>query len=222
MIEGNGDETVVTAVSFSSDGDRLVGGNFGGTIKIWDVISGDEILLPVQPQLTSVAYHPDGAHLAVANGLYPGFVSLLEISSGEQLYKVEAGNAVSGLAFSPDGKRLASTGLDGNLIIWNSFSSEMLASKAIGGEFYSPAFDPDGHRLIIAHPNGTAIILNAATLDEILTLRGHTASVNSVAFSPDGEYAATASSDGTALEWRLGPGSEMLTISGNDGFLRVA
>jgi WD40 repeat protein/serine/threonine protein kinase len=222
IIEGSGDEITVIAVSFSPDGKRLVGGNFGGTIKIWDVISGDVIVLPAQPQLTSLVYHPDGAHLAAAHGLYPGFVSLLEISSGEQIYKQEAGNAVSGLAFSPDGNRLASTGLDGNLIIWDSFSGEILVSKAIGGEFYTPAFDPHGHRLIVAHPNGTAIILGASTLDEILTLRGHTASVNSVAFSPDGEYAATASSDGTALEWRLGPSSEMLTIRGNDGFLRVA
>jgi WD40 repeat protein len=220
--EGNGDEIIVTAVSFSPDGNRLVGGNFGGTIKIWDVSSGEVTVLPTHPQLTSLIYHPDGAYLAVANGLYPGFVSLLEISTGEQLYKVESGNAVSGLAFSPDGKRLASTGLDGNLIIRDSFSSEMLASKAIGGESYTPAFDPDGQRLIIAHPNGTAILLDAAKLDEILTLRGHTASVNSVVFSPDGEYAATASSDGTALEWWLGPNSEMLTIRGNDGFLRVA
>jgi WD40 repeat protein/DNA-binding SARP family transcriptional activator len=222
MIEGSEEEISIVAVSFSPDGEYLAGGNFGGTINIWDINSGDEHLLTTQPQLISLAYHPDGAHLATASGLYPGYVTLLEIPSGEQLYRVEGGNAVSGLAFSPDGNTLATTGFDGNLVIWDSLSGEMIANKAVVGELYSPAFDPDGLRLIVAHPNGTAILLDAATLEEILILRGHTASVNSVAFNPDGEHAATASSDGIAMEWDLGPGSEILTIRGVDGFLRVA
>ncbi|MEJ2758249.1 MAG: WD40 repeat domain-containing protein, partial [Anaerolineales bacterium] len=222
LVEGIGDEIEVTAVVFSPDGNQLFGGNFGGTIMAWDLDSGDEILLSEKPQLTGLAVHPDGVHLAVSNGVYPGFVSMLEMSSGEQLLAIEAGNLVSNLAFSPDGNTLVTTDIDGNLIVWDPFSGEILASKTINGELYSPAFSPDGGLLAVAHPNGTAIVLNAETLEELFVLRGHTASVNSVAFSPDGAHVATTSTDGTAIEWTLKPGYELMTISANDYLLRVA
>lgn len=222
LIEGSGDDIQVTGIAFSPNGNRLVAGNFGGTIKIWNLSSGDETLLPARPQLTNLAFHPDGIHIAVSSGIYPGFVSMLDTQTGEQIYEVEAGIGISGLAFNPVNNRLVSTGYDGNLIIWDSLSGEVLKSETLNGEFYTPVFSPDGQQLAIAHPNGTAILLNAETLEEVMTLSGHTAGVNSVAFSPDGEHLATASNDGTALEWSLEPGYELLTIGRNDGFLRVA
>ena len=222
LVEGSGDGIQLTGLAFSPNGDRLAAGNYGGTIKVWDLYTGAEILLPEKPGLTDLTFHPDGLYIAVSNGVYPGYISILNTQTSGELFQVEAGLGITGLTFNPVNHSLVSTGYDGNLTVWDPLNGEVLMSETFGAEFYSPVFSPDGQYLAIAHPNGTAIVLNAETLEEIITLAGHSAGVNSVAFSPDGDYLATASNDGTALEWSLKPGYEVLTIGNNDGFLRVA
>jgi WD40 repeat protein len=106
---------------------------------------------------------------------------------------------VNELAFSQDGRRLATAGGDGTARVWDLGSGELLRTfSGHTGPVTSVAFSPGGGRLATASVDRTAKLWNTQTGQVLRTLLGHTAPVNSVVFSPDGNSLMTASADGTA------------------------
>jgi len=84
-------------------------------------------------------------------------------------------------------------------------------------EVWSVAYSPDGKRVATTDWNNSAKIWDVESGQLLMTLTGHTESVNGVAFSPDGKLLATASDDGSAKIWDADTGDELLTFSGHDG-----
>ena len=64
---------------------------------------------------------------------------------------------------------------------------------------------------------GPTILWNPAAGSKILTLIGHSSTIQSVAFSPDGKFVATGSEDNTAKLWNVATGQEILTLPGSAG-----
>ena len=110
--------------------------------------------------------------------------------------------AVWGVAFSPDGTRLATTSDDGTARLWDSTTGEsLLTLTGHTGRVRGVAFSPDGTRLATTSDDDTARLWDSTTGESLLTLTGHTGGVWGVAFSPDGTRLATASDDRTARLW---------------------
>jgi tetratricopeptide (TPR) repeat protein len=111
---------------------------------------------------------------------------------------------VLGVAFSPDGARLATTSHDRTAKVWDASSGrELLTLAGHTGVVLGVAFSPDGTRLATASRDQTAKVWDAFSGRERLTLAGHTAQVYNVVFSPDGARLATASDDGTVRVYTL-------------------
>jgi WD40 repeat protein/serine/threonine protein kinase len=125
---------------------------------------------------------------------------------------------VQGVAFSPDGRRLASGSRDGTVKVWDAQTGQEIRTlKDHTGTVYRVAYSPDGRRLASASADGTVKVWDAQTGQRALSLEGHTDHVHGVAFGPDGRQVASASADQTVKVWDAQTGQDLRTLEGHTG-----
>jgi WD40 repeat protein len=128
---------------------------------------------------------------------------------------------VRSVAFSPDGRLLASGSDDKTIKLWEVATGSLV--RTLSGHtsiVFSVAFSPDGRLLASGSADWTVKLWEVASGSLVRTLSGHPGSVNSVAFSPDGRLLASGSSGTTIKLWEVATGSLVRTLSGHTDLVR--
>jgi WD40 repeat protein/serine/threonine protein kinase len=132
-----------------------------------------------------------------------------------------ANDAVTAVAWSPDGRMLATGDRSGIVRVCGPAAAEERAARTVatlGGCVWSVAFSPDGRRIASSSADGLVTLhdVTSGALTRTLPVPRESA-VYAVAFSPDGNRLATASRDRTARLWDVASGREVAVLRGHEG-----
>lgn len=213
-----GHEGPVYSAAFSLDSRQLASAGHDGKIIVWDWKNGKSLITieAHEKPVLAVAYSPDGKTIASGsceilpkpNGapsadptqrVSParGEIKLWDAETGKLLRTIHGhADEILSIAFSPDGKRLASSSVDRSVKLWNTETGdELLQMDGPHGIAIRLAFDPAGGKRIAAAVNdpclpqqpGEVLVWGAENGALIKRLKGHKGFVTAVAYSSDGK-----------------------------------
>jgi WD40 repeat protein/DNA-binding SARP family transcriptional activator len=205
---------------FSPDGTRLATISADGTVRIWDSRNGEQLLSLTQPAATSIAFDPGGERLAIASAdVTAEQVNVWDVHSGQKTLTLTGHeDEVLDVAFSKDGKSIATSSRDGTIKVWDALNGLELVRLVQGVPVFALDFSPDNKLIAAGGYDGITKVWDVGSNDLLFTLAGHGHVVSFVDFSPDGRYLATASLDGTTKVWDISAEGkrEWLTLAGHD------
>jgi WD40 repeat protein len=237
--------TNVEDVVFSPDG-RLVATNYfsmGNASKrgvaIWEAATGRLVTRLAHPGGTCrLLFSPDSKRLVTYAGGKTAYslatdeagfgekqigertVKVWDLATGAEIYHLSHDDAVTGVVFSSDGKRLATSSWDYTARLWNSGSGRELARLVEPTGVIATAFKDQSGQLVTIGRDYRAQAWEAPPAQGIRLQHGGPVAV--LTFNPDGRWLATGSDDNAARLWDTTTGHEMIKIAHPEGVTHVA
>jgi eukaryotic-like serine/threonine-protein kinase len=213
---------------FSPDGSKVVtvGGANDGTVRLWDVKTGAELLaLRWPPGVTSAAWSADGSRV-LAVGI-EGVVRVWDTKTGVEVLPLRGASAAISAEFSPDGSRIVTGNVNGAASVWDARAKPDAKTVVLNNGRTHPcdvSWSPDGEQIWTGELSGRVRRWDARTGTERVshTLRRPADSINCLVWSPDGNRVLTGLLDGTARVWDSQTGNELVALRGHTNWVYAA
>lgn len=152
-------------------------------------------------QVTDVSWSPAVA-LTVASSSMDQSVTIWNASAGNTEQRHQQDGQLYALAWSPDGRYLASAGSSATIEVWDTMTNQVVATcTGHTQSIFGLAWSPDGRRIVSASQDHTAQVWNPLTGTPLVSFTGHVDTVWVVEWSPNGRSIASGSVDGTVQIW---------------------
>jgi len=209
----------IGALAFSADGSTIAAGGYGEVVFF--EASGRKVgkVTGITEVVRSVAFSRDGKYFATGAGR-PGQEGEVKIwDTGPDFWTKPATrtirahrDCVYAIAFSPNGKVLASTSYDHMIYLWDPMTGkEIKPLKEHTDAVFDLVFSPDGKWLASGGADRTVKLWDISSGKRIYTLGSSTEGVNTIAFHPSGKWVAASGFDKTIHVWDIS-GSEPLEV----------
>ncbi len=219
IIALNDKEGGVRRVEFVNNSPLIVGATFDNSLAVWNLdenIYIGEIDTSYNGDVLGLSTSTDGTQLAVA--LSSGRILLGTISNGDQLVLDYHLSGARDVQFSPDGRLIASVGMDNVALVIDTQNGEVLSRLPLDSFGYSVEFSSDSRFLYVATADGkvTTWDINRQQLinDRELTIP----SIRQIAFSPNNRHIATITDeDNIARVFDVNTNQQIAVLSGHEG-----
>jgi WD40 repeat protein/serine/threonine protein kinase len=212
----------VRCLAFSSTGNWLAAGGNDRTIRVWDVTSlPDSVPPPLVLRghrgfVMGVAFDGSGRQIVSAGNDGTARLWDLEAPRAEQAM-ASGGRSVHCLAYSPDGKWLATGGPDKIVRLVDVANGQAITLKGHAQDIEVLAFCGDGQMLASGSEDGNMILWDISNRQPLHTLRGGTKAITGLAFRPDSHLLAASSWDGIIRLWDPATCAEVGLLQGHEG-----
>jgi RNA polymerase sigma factor (sigma-70 family) len=237
----DGHEPGLCAAAFAPDGKTLATGTDEGAVRLWDLSAGKEVRRLKARGANTLAFSPDGKRLACGGGRTRwaergkpepggGDVRVWDVATGAERHQLaKEQRKVTAVAFSGDGKVLASASEDQTVRLWDLATGKerrqllhAMTGRAAYGGVQTLALGRRGNLLATGGADGLIRLWDTATGKEMRRLTGHHWWVVDLSLSPDGKALASGSWDGTVRLWDLTTGKEMLALPEHQNSVHAA
>jgi WD40 repeat protein len=197
------------SIAFSPDGALLATGSWGETARVFDARTWLELArLTHTDSVSAISFSPDGTLVATGSGDFgpdgtrllaegSGAAGVFEARTGREVARLTHGGRVDAVAFSHDGRLLATGSSDNTGRVFETHSWEELSQLPHQSTVNAVAFSPDDTLLVTGSDDRATRLFDVLSGREVVRL-AHQGRVNAVAFSPDGKAVASGSDDKTA------------------------
>ena len=211
-------------MAVSADGERVAVSFGRGPVKLWMLGDGQPLPSIGPPDLEAdrLAFTPDSQQLVTVASSWNNRIRLWNLASGAEISRFpEVREPIFALAFSRDGKHLATARETSTIRLWDALAGKQRhLIEGEGGWAFCIAFDPRGQTLATADSHRAIHLWSVAGGQEIRTLTGHAEMVNNVAFLPSGNELVSDANDGTVRVWEAATGAELrrIEVSGSETY----
>ncbi len=207
-------------LSMLPDGKRLMAVTLEGEIRTLDCKTGKVTFSKkLEAPADSLATSPNGTVWAASCNRGKVLVFAVKNPKAAPTVLTKHSKKVSALAFSNDGKLLASASLDASICVWDVATRKVKHEIKMKRGIRTVVFSPDGKQIAAAALDRSIYVWELGQADPVHVLKGHMFNVRCLAISKDGKMLVSGSDDMTIRVWELGKTDTVQTLKGHGSFI---